>query len=143
VKGTANNERTIAAKRAATGTAPYWQVTVSDDAGFTGYVRANVFDGSVTRVAYGPAIRVDNGAWHHVAIVLDRDSGRTIYVDGTSRTTAGAFTGSVSNTAAFVLAKSGSATFGFFAGELDVVALYPSALSAARVTAHRNRGLGI
>jgi hypothetical protein len=142
VKGTANNERTIAAKRAANGNSPYWQVTVTDDTGWTGRVRANVSDGAVTRVAYGPNIRVDNGAWHHVVIVFDRDTGITIYVDGTGNSTAGAFTGSVSNSAGLLVGKSGNATFGWLAGDLDEVALYPSALSAAKVAAHRNSGLG-
>jgi hypothetical protein len=142
IKTTVNGERTIMAKRAASGSAPYWQVTVSNDSGNTGYVRANVFDGSNTRVAYGPTIRVDNGAWHHVVVVFDRDSGITVYVDGTSRATAGAFPGSVSNTSAFLVGKSGNASFGYFAGDLDEVALYPSALSAAKVAAHRSRGLG-
>jgi hypothetical protein len=142
VKGTANEERTIAAKQQSNGNAPNWLITVSDDAGFTGRVRARLFDGAVTRTAYGPTTRVDNGAWHHVVAVFDRDSGITVYVDGVAATTAGAMTGSVSNTAAFMVGKSGNTSFGWLAGDLDEVALYPSVLSAARVTAHRSRGLG-
>ena len=140
VKGTANAERTVAAKMATSG--PYWVVTVSDDAGFVGRVRARIFDGSVTRTAYGPTTRVDNGAWHHVVAVFDRDSGITVYVDGVAATTAGAATGSVSNTAPFMLGNSNTPSFGFFAGDLDEVAVYPAVLPAARVTAHRTRGLG-
>jgi len=142
VKGTANAERTIAAKQPANGNAPYWLITVSDDAGFTGRVRARLFDGAVTRTGYGPVTRVDNGAWHHVVAVFDRDTAITVYVDGVAATTAGAMTGSVSNTSGFLLGKSGNASFGYFAGDLDEVAVYPSALSAAKVAAHRSRGLG-
>jgi Concanavalin A-like lectin/glucanases superfamily len=143
VKGTANNQRTIVSKQPSSGSSPYWLITVSDDEGFTGRVRARLFDGAVTRTAYGPATRVDNGAWHHVVVVFDRDVGITVYVDGVAATAAGAMTGSVSNTAGFLIGKSGNASFGQFAGDLDEVAVYPSTLSAAKVAAHRSRGLGI
>jgi hypothetical protein len=104
-------------------------------------VRARIFDGAVTRTGYGPTTRVDDGAWHHVVVVFDRDAATIVYVDGVAATTAGAMTGSVSNTSSFLVGKSGNASFGYFAGDLDEVAIYPSALPAARVTAHRSRGL--
>lgn len=135
----ANNERVIASKRGSSG--PYWQVTVTDDGGHVGEVRANAFAGGVSRVAYGPAIRVDNGAWHHVVVLYDRDVGITVWVDGVSRTTAGAFTATISNSGSLLFGKSPPELN--LLGMLDEVALYPSLLPAERVNAHRNAALGL
>ena len=66
----------------------------------------NVFDGAASVQVYGPVNRVDNGAWHHVVVVFDRDSGITVWVGGVSKTTAAVFTGSVNNVGDFVVGKS-------------------------------------
>jgi hypothetical protein len=112
-KTSVNGERAFVSKRASS-SGPYWQFTVSDDPGHQGEIRANVSAGS-TREVYGPAIRVDDNAWHHVVVVYDRDAGITVYVDGVSR---------------------------YFAGDLDEVAIYPHVLPAARVLAHLSAGRG-
>jgi hypothetical protein len=44
-------------------------------------LRANIFDGSVSRQAYSTR-RVDDGAWHHIAVQFDRHFGIRFYVDG-------------------------------------------------------------
>jgi hypothetical protein len=142
VKGTANNERAIASKRVFFSTQPFWEITISDDAGHLGEVKATVYNGSVLRQAYGPAIRVDNGAWRHVVVQFDRDFGITIYVDGIAKTTTGAFTGNLNNTGEFLLGKSTSLFVPYFKGDLDEVALYGKLLPAARVQAHLTLGRG-
>ena len=71
VKTTLNGERVIVSKRDAT---RYWQVTVTDDGSHTGQLRMNLFDGVVTREVYN-LHRVDDGAWHHIVILVDRDAG--------------------------------------------------------------------
>ena len=135
VKTTANDERTLISKRPlGTPTPPHWQLTVTDDPGHVGEIRVNIFDGTVTRQVYGPVVRVDNGAWHHVVAVFDRDTGITVYVDGTSRFTAGAMAGSVSNAGEFLLGK--ATGYGYLSGTLDEAAVYPTALPAARVQVH-------
>ncbi|MGH2921776.1 MAG: LamG domain-containing protein, partial [Gaiellaceae bacterium] len=139
VRAFANNDRVIVSKRGVSGA--YWQVAVTDDSGQIGRVRANVFDGAVTSTAYGPAIRIDNGAWHHIVVAFDRDTGITVWVDGVGQTTAGAFIGSVSNAASFLVGKSSFDPY--LMAVVDEVAVYPSVLSAARVTAHRNAGAGL
>jgi Concanavalin A-like lectin/glucanases superfamily len=136
VKTTLNGERTIASKRAS---GPYWQFTVTDDPGHVGEIRVNVSAGSAHEV-YGPAIRVDDGAWHHVVVVFDRDLGITVYVDGVARHTAGAFTGAIDNAAPFLIGK--STGYGYFGGDMDEVAVYPSALPATRVQAHLTAARG-
>jgi Concanavalin A-like lectin/glucanases superfamily len=134
-KTTVNGERAILSKRAS---GPYYQFTVTDDPGHTGEVRANVLAGATNREVYGPAVRVDNGAWHHVVVVFDRDVGVTVYVDGVGRLTAGAFPDTVDNTGPFLVGK--STGYGYHNGQIDEVAVYASALPAARVLAHYNAG---
>jgi hypothetical protein len=135
VRATANDERVIFGKRAyGEPSPPYWQVTVSDDSGHVGDVRANVFDGVVTPQVYGPPIRVDDGQWHHVVVAFDRDAGIVIYVDGLSAGTDGPITGDVSNDGDFVLGKSPG--YPEFKGDLDEVAVYPRLLPPLRVAAH-------
>lgn len=135
VKSTMNGEQVIAAKQTS---GPYWQVTVTDDYGGIGRVRAKIFDGSSTRQAVGPAVQVDEGAWHHVVVLFDRDIGITIYVDKTySKQTLGAMTKSVSNSAPFVIGgKTAGGYYPSFKGQIDDVAVYPGLLSASRIQAH-------
>jgi Concanavalin A-like lectin/glucanases superfamily len=140
VKATANGDRVVLAKRGTSGS--YYQLVVTDDSGHVGEIRASFSSGGTTRNAYGPVIRVDNGAWHHVVVVFDRDVGVTVYVDGVARSTAGALTGSLSNSTEFLLGRSGSLLSASYRGDLDEVALYSGVLSAGRVQAHRATGLG-
>jgi large repetitive protein len=138
VKTTVNGEEAILSKRATTG-GSYWQFTVTNDPGHDGEVRVNIVAGSSLEV-YGPAKRVDDGAWHHVVVVFDRDSGITIYVDGTSVFRPGTATGDVGNAGPFLVAK--STGYNYLKGDIDEVAVYRSALSAARVQAHLAAGRG-
>ena len=138
VKTTVNGEEAILSKRATTA-GPYWQFTVTNDPGHDGEIRANIVAGSSVEV-YGPAKRVDDGAWHHVVVVFDRDAGITIYVDGISAFRPGAAAGDVGNAGPFLVAK--STGYNYFKGDLDEVAVYRSALSAPRVQAHYAAGHG-
>ena len=104
----------LISKRVFISNQPFWDVSVTDDAGHVGEIKIQVWTGGsgnngnngTLRTAFGPAIRVDNNAWHHVVLLLDRDAGITVYVDGASRYTAGAFTGNMSNAGEFLLGKS-------------------------------------
>ena len=138
VKTTVNAERTVFSKKASSGN--YWQATVTDDGGHVGAVRVYLSAGGGTEIAYGPLTRVDNGAWHHVAIVFDRGVGITIYHDGVGSTKASSSTGDASNSGPFLIGK--ASAYAFFTGDVDEVALYPSALTPARVQAHYAAGHG-
>lgn len=131
VKTSVNDERAIIGKRDAT---RYWQVTVTDDGSQIGRVRANVFDGTVSRQVYS-LHRVDDGAWHHVVVLFDRDSGVRFYTDGLpSGFTAAPMPGDLGNTAPLLVGKvSGYAEF---KGDIDEVAVYRGLLPAERVEAH-------
>ena len=139
VKTTVNGEQAIVSKRAPTVGTPFWQFTVTNDPGHVGEIRVNIVAGGTLEV-YGPAKRVDDGAWHHVAVVFDRDAGLTIHVDGVSVFRPGAVTGNVDNVGPFLVAK--STGYNHFKGDLDEVAVYGSALPAARVQAHYAAGRG-
>ena len=142
VKATPTGERAIISKRAYSNSPrPFWQVLVTDDAGQTGRIRVNYGDGTITREVYGPAVRVDDGAWHHVVVLFDRDTGIIVYVDGTNvRTNLVGITGSVSNSGALNIGK--SAGYNNFAGNLDEVAIYAGLLSPERIAAHHQAGTG-
>ena len=133
-----NAEQSVVSK--VPGSGPSWLLTVSDDPGGVGMIRARVTDGTVTRYAYSSSA-VDDNRWHHVVVAVDRDSGISIQVDGsTPRFTAGAAAGSISNTGSLLVGSGGG--YPYFRGELDEVALYPTLLSAARATAHYDAARG-
>ena len=112
----------------------YWHVEVTDDLGHVGQLRATARAGSGVAVAYSLA-RVDNGAWHHVVVLFDRDAGITFYVDGVaSGFTAAAIAGNISNSTALQLAKTGN--LASFSGDLDEVVVYRGLLTPARIQAH-------
>lgn len=113
-------------------------MTVTDDPGRIGQIRAKLADGSVTRQAYGPPVRVDEATWHHVAVVFDRDTGIVVHVDGVTASTPGPMAGDVSNAAELLLGKARG--YPYFRGGLDEAAVYPAALPHARVLAHYDAG---
>jgi Concanavalin A-like lectin/glucanases superfamily/Right handed beta helix region len=139
VRTTVHGERALLSKRSSSG--PSWLLTVTDDPGQAGRVRTLVTAGSVTRQVYS-AGRVDDGAWHHLVVVFDRDGGISHYVDGVASGFAPAATtiGSVSNTAAFQVGKTSG--YGYFSGDLDEVAVYATALAPERIRAHFEAGRG-
>lgn len=80
----------------------------------------------------------NDGAWHHVVFTRTQATGAMIlYVDGAS---AGTATGNVNALTATPTMNIGRSTAGvnYFAGTIDELAVYNTALSAATVAAHRN-----
>lgn len=137
IRTTGAGGRVVVGKRAS---GPGWSIAVSGTSGHQGEVAATIADGVVTRLAYGPVKRVDDGAWHHVVIAVDRDTGVTVHVDGLARATPGPATGSVSNADAFQVGR--VSNFSVYKGDVDEIALYPSLLGSARVQAHYTAGRG-
>lgn len=130
---------------------PGWSLTVTNDAGYEGRVRASIAYAATTndlgcmlvkyRFAYGPDIRVDDGQWHYVAVVVSRTSGVTVYVDGASATTPAVIPETISNNAALSI---GSVNGAYpFRGDIDEPAVYDHALSPDRIEAHREAGLSL
>jgi hypothetical protein len=139
VKTTMNGDETVVSKQP-TSTGPYWHVTISDDPGQVGQVRATISVGTVVRVVYGPT-RVDDGQWHQIVVVFGRATGITIYVDGnSSRFTSGATTATVSNTGPFQIGT--RVDYAYFNGDIDELSVFGRALSAQQVQAHFEKGTG-
>jgi len=130
LKTTANGDEVIAGK----GTK--WQLSVSADSSHLGMAQLSYGDGAATAYSVG---RVDDGAWHHVVAVADRDTAATVFVDGVPGPAA-----SIPNTVALTSADGvrigAGPTTGFFAGQIDEVAVYKSALSASRIVSHYRLG---
>lgn len=135
IRTTVNQERVIVSKQKFLG--PYWQVTVTDDYSAAGTIRARISDGSALHQAYGPTVHVDDGAWHHVAVVFDRSNGMTIYVDKVfSRHTPGVLAGDVDNSASLLVGGRTIDSYPPFHGDMDEVAVYPDDLSSSAIADH-------
>lgn len=81
-----------------------------------------------------------DGNWHHVVVTYDGTSIATIYVDGEQNNASSASTwGTIGGTFLEIASLNGT---DFLAGTIDEVAIYSTALSAARVTAHYTAGGG-
>ena len=89
-----------------------------------------------------------NGAWHYVAAVRNGNT-FTLYVDGasvgsTTQTIGNVdLSGSIPRIGDGQSANSNSHDTYYFGGSLDEIAVYGSALSSSRVSAHYNAGLNI
>ena len=83
---------------------------------------------------------ITDQSWHHVVATKNGAETR-IYVDGVDRTAAATNSTLTSNATALNIgrATTGSAYSG---ADIDEVAVYPTALSAARVLAHYQAGRG-
>jgi hypothetical protein len=87
--------------------------------------------------------RPSAGAWHHYAFVLDTTAAAaqqiTPYVDGQpvsyTKTASGTGAGNFANSVLNFMSRGGQQLFG--RGDLDEVAIYNRALSAAEIAAHR------
>lgn len=115
-----------------TGVATSWDCDLTD----AGAIRSRV--GSVTIESAGG---LDDGATHHVVISVDRGGNGQIYVDGAASGSPQAVgTGdNLNNGEPIQIAR--RVLGSYFAGRIDEVALYTTALSAARILVHYNAGL--
>jgi hypothetical protein len=141
IRARATDERAVVSKRPYGAGLPYWQVTVTDDGSMTGRIRVDVSDGERARQAYGPAVRVDDGRWHHVVVAVHRRRGITIFVDGVDAATPGAVRGSLSNAGELLVGKAPG--YPHFRGRIDEVALYARVLDASQVELHRLAARGV
>ena len=87
------------------------------------------------------AIRVQDSQWHHVAVAYDGATTITAFADGQQ---IGVLTTNQLNTnlSGGDLLVGGVNNMSSFTGSLDEVAIYPTALSAAKINAHWEAGVG-
>jgi hypothetical protein len=84
----------------------------------------------------------NNGEWHHVVLTRTRTSGAfNLYVDGASVGTATGSTASLNASANINFGRLASGA-NYFAGALDEVAIYNTALTAPTVADHYHAGFG-
>jgi len=78
--------------------------------------------------------------WHHVVATYDNATAK-IYVDGTLRASAASSVTMGANALPLNIGRSTDNSY-FYGGLLDELAVYPTALSATRIRAHYDAGLG-
>ena len=105
-----------------------------------------VYAGGTAKV-YSSTAGIGGGAWHHVAVTWDGTTIR-MYVDGAASgtgTPGGAISTSSTTdiTVGNARATSSDLNYGVNGVGVDEVAFYGSALSAARILAHYNAGIGV
>ncbi|MFI2208687.1 LamG domain-containing protein [Streptomyces sp. NPDC020141] len=112
---------------------PYWYSFING----SGQINFTWGDGSALSMTSTAAI--NNGAWHHVAAVIDGTGGtHTLYVDGVSVRTVTTSPLTFSTTGNIQIGDSRSANAPI--GTIDEVAIYPTALSSGRISAHYAAG---
>ncbi len=90
-----------------------------------------------TTLTSGPSYRVDDGNWHHVAFTQSGNQAR-LYIDGVQRASATTAQSTFNFGTGVGYIGYGGSSAEHFQGTLDEVAIYSTALSAARITAHAN-----
>lgn len=138
VKMTLSNERTVASKYYYSGYPGYLMGTV--DGKVQGFIR----DTDSFKRSTQDGVSVNDGKWHHIAVVFDRDSYMTRYVDGQQTGTQDDITaqsGSVTNDRLFQIGKWDWASTLFFSGAIDEVRIYRQAMTSAQIQKHYAEGL--
>ena len=128
------------------GAGTYRSVVTSRNGSFGGYILyatpADTWqfwlgNGSSWRIVGGPAVTLN--AWTHLVATFDGATAK-LYVNGVlaASSVGAAFAANTTAPLRFGAGRSESAASYFFAGGLDEFAVYPAALSAARIQAHYN-----
>lgn len=134
IKTSAATDEVLAGKYARAGMEAGWLLCV-DGGSNAGKLRLRVSDGVSGAKTFKGTQKVNDGAWHHVAVVVDRAASTTsFYVDGVvSTVAAGSLGGSLDNWARFAIGKSCGAYGGWFLGAVDDARIYSRALTPAEM----------
>ncbi len=98
-----------------------------------GKVRFYNVDGASTASQVDSNISVNDGKWHHVVGVANRNSGVSLYIDGVlDNANSTAFTSSMDNTDVFYIGYYPSGTQ-YFNGQIDEVMVTATELTAAQI----------
>ncbi len=85
---------------------------------------------------------IQRGQWHHIAGVIDRDSGQLrIYVDGTEQATVAIRTGDIYSNSSPLLLGSSLERSDRFSGRMDEVRIWDTARSETEIQANQNQVL--
>jgi hypothetical protein len=113
---------------------------------FSVYLAGNqiqIKDGTDPLLTFTAASSLADLAWHHLVVTYDGVTSIAVYVDGvalgSAQATSAALVTVLDLTGLEVGKDNGT---GFFTGTLDEMAIYPSALTAAKVATHFHAGRG-
>jgi len=113
---------------------------------FSVYLAGNqvqIKDGTDPLLTFTAAGSLADGAWHHLVVTYDGTTSVAVYVDGgalgSAQATSAALATVLDLTGLEVGKDNGT---GFFNGTLDEMAIYPSALTPAKVATHFHAGRG-
>jgi len=113
---------------------------------FAVYLAGNqvqIKDGTDPLLTFTAASSLADGAWHHLVVTYDGATSIAVYVDGAAVSSAQATSGTLATVLDLTGLEVGrDNAAGFFNGTLDEAAIYSSALSAAKVSAHFAAGQG-
>lgn len=82
------------------------------------------------------------GTWAHVVVVYDPTAGTIVYVNGQAGAAQAMDVSLAGATTDFTIGAQNAGTTAWWLGAIDEVAVYDYALSAARILAHYNVGIG-
>jgi hypothetical protein len=107
-----------------------------------GTFEAGLTDGVGSRVLGTSTSTINDGAWHHVVAVYDRDANCTIYVDGKVDGSPFAISaeGDLSNANPFTVGRRSDTASQYFNGLIDDVRIYNYARSAEQIMVDYNAG---
>ena len=116
---------------------PVWQYRMSITGG--NQWRGTVFVGNSNIAVTAPGV-ASTTSWTHLAMTK-AGSTLTLYVNGAAVATT--TVAGIVNTSTGILAigRTGASSSDYFNGQIDEVAVYPTALSAARIAAHHTAGV--
>ena len=116
---------------------PVWQYRMSITGG--NQWRGTVFVGNSNIAVTAPGV-ASTTSWTHLAMTK-AGSTLTLYVNGAAVATT--TVSGIVNTSTGILAigRTGASSSDYFNGQIDEVAVYPTALSAARIAAHHTAGV--
>jgi hypothetical protein len=122
---------------------PSWYSGWWIDMRSTGKVWAKLGDSSSSISTPDSSAGYNDGNWHNIVTVFDRDANMTVYVDGLSVTSANISTYNGTNIDNTSSTKIGWAYTNYCNGQIDDVRIYNYALTAEQVKALYNEGSAV
>lgn len=131
LRSTAAGGEAVLGKQGTSGA--FWSVIIAASPGNAGTLRATFSDGRVARQFWSPR-PVNDGEWHHFAVIFERKRGASVVVDGVWSRRAAVLAGSIDNDAPVRMGRLPG--FAPLHGDLDEIAIYDRALPPERIAAH-------
>ena len=102
---------------------------------------SNIYDSSIRDTVDTGNKVVNDGQWHHIAVVIKLGQGVTFYVDGVQTSTHQRAVVAAPNNTIFSVGRTAQTDYGYganFTGDIDEVKIYTSALNSSDISAMSN-----